>query len=326
MAYKQTGRLRGAGRYKQTFVELMRFPPSLSGALFSLDGPATLVRQEDSTGPSLAAARCQYGLPRAVCPCSPRQQQASGTRREEKSRESRERTQKSQGGTVRCLYFQKVHSCLSVGQIKRNVHVTWLILRVFSHLRMRSSKSDLQHVHQTKDEEKTTKGEGKRHPIRNMLPKVKKSSWMIYETLHKAHVYIFLQTCSYVMMFTLTLLLCDWLIDDCDIAVINVTMNNTAHVIYRRPLWKRSWRQRRRRSRLRLLKVENIKKEKINRRRRRRAMKWNMNILDRERKLTVLWSPQNEANWNARQRWKKRHWMCHNRLTMRTMHPKVKFT
>ena len=73
----------------------------LSGALFSLNGPATLVGEKDSTRPSLAAACCFSGLPRAVHSCSPGQQEASGAKRGGECLESRESSQKNQGGTVR---------------------------------------------------------------------------------------------------------------------------------------------------------------------------------------------------------------------------------
>lgn len=36
---------------------------SLSGAMFSLNGPASLARQEDSERPSMVAARHLHGLP-----------------------------------------------------------------------------------------------------------------------------------------------------------------------------------------------------------------------------------------------------------------------
>ena len=87
-------------RCRHTLLELMKLP-LLSGALFSLNGPATLVRQEDSTRPSLVAACCLPGLSRAVYSCSPGQQETPGTKREGEERESRESSQKNQGGKVR---------------------------------------------------------------------------------------------------------------------------------------------------------------------------------------------------------------------------------
>lgn len=49
-----------------------------SGALFSLNGPATVVRQKDPARPSLAAACRVSGLSRAVCSGGPGQQEACG--------------------------------------------------------------------------------------------------------------------------------------------------------------------------------------------------------------------------------------------------------
>lgn len=83
-----------------TFLELMKLP-LLSGALFSLNGSATLVWQEDSTRPSLVAACCLSGLSRAVYTCGPGQQETSGTKREGEEQEIRESSQKNQGGQVR---------------------------------------------------------------------------------------------------------------------------------------------------------------------------------------------------------------------------------
>lgn len=84
---------------KLTFLSYLSF--HLSGALFSLDGPAALVGQEDSARPSLASARCLSGLPRAVYSCGPGQQEASGAKREKEDVEIRKSTEKNQRGTVR---------------------------------------------------------------------------------------------------------------------------------------------------------------------------------------------------------------------------------
>lgn len=40
---------------------------------------------------------------------------------------------------------------------------------------MRTSKSDFHQVHRREDKERKVKGEGKLQPIRNMLPKVRKT-------------------------------------------------------------------------------------------------------------------------------------------------------
>lgn len=79
-----------------------------SGALFSLNGPAALVRQKDSARPSLVAASCLSGLSRAVRSCSSGQQKASGAKREGEEWKSRESAKKNQGRTVRKAFRAQI--------------------------------------------------------------------------------------------------------------------------------------------------------------------------------------------------------------------------
>lgn len=76
-------------------------PLSPPGAVFSLNGPATLVGQEGPARPSLVDACRVSGLPRAVHTCGPGQQEASAAQREGEELETRESAEKDQGGTVR---------------------------------------------------------------------------------------------------------------------------------------------------------------------------------------------------------------------------------
>lgn len=50
------------GDFERTKANDFLFIP-LSGAMFRLNGPASLARQEDSERPSLVTARCLHGLP-----------------------------------------------------------------------------------------------------------------------------------------------------------------------------------------------------------------------------------------------------------------------
>lgn len=72
-----------------------RFPfNSLSGAMFRLNGPASLAREEDSERPSMVTACRLHGLPRAVCSSSSGQKKASGSKRAGKELESWENERK----------------------------------------------------------------------------------------------------------------------------------------------------------------------------------------------------------------------------------------
>lgn len=73
---------------------------SVSGAMFSLNGPASLARQEDSERPSMVAARHLHGLPWAVCSSGSGQKQACGGKRAGKDLEKWESEQKKQKRTV----------------------------------------------------------------------------------------------------------------------------------------------------------------------------------------------------------------------------------
>lgn len=76
------------------------YSDSLSGAVFSLNGPASLARQEDSEGPSMVAACRLHGLPRAVCSSSSGQKKAHGSKRAGKEVENWENEQEKQNRKV----------------------------------------------------------------------------------------------------------------------------------------------------------------------------------------------------------------------------------
>lgn len=79
----KTGRLNQLGELNQFCVTRVQLTFSVgSGAVLSLNGPATLVGQEDSARPSLAAAGRLSGLSRAVRSGGPGQQEASGAQRQ----------------------------------------------------------------------------------------------------------------------------------------------------------------------------------------------------------------------------------------------------
>lgn len=104
------------------------------GALFRLNGPAPLVRQEDPPRPPLAAACRLSGLPRAVHPRGPGQNQATGAARQCEGLEAGESTQESQGGKVRASSASVVllHKCCTFA----NVSDYWT--RLFSPLQSQS--------------------------------------------------------------------------------------------------------------------------------------------------------------------------------------------
>lgn len=169
-------------KLKQTRDERQSVLFSLSGALFCLNGPAALVGQKDSTGPSLVAACSLSGLPWAVHSRSPGQQDASRTKRGGKALENRESSQKNQRGTVAeawtaIVFFYTCTYCTDRHKSKAwfGLNLTFLCW-MFSHLRMKSSKSDLRQVHRPKEKEQKTKSEGKLQPIRNILQKVRNIS------------------------------------------------------------------------------------------------------------------------------------------------------
>lgn len=137
-----------------------------SGALFCLNGSATLVRQEDAARPSLVAPCSLSGLSRTLCSCCSGQQKASGAEREGKNWKSRESAPKNQNRTVKIAQRHKY----TTGQkeFKQNRFI------LFSYVRMRPSKTDLHPVHRPREEKKKKPKEGKLQPIRNMLQKVRK--------------------------------------------------------------------------------------------------------------------------------------------------------
>lgn len=144
----------------------------LSGAMFSLNGPASLAWQEDSERPSMAAARCLHGLPWAVCSSGSGQKKARGSKTGGKELENWENEQKNQKRTVILPLY-------------------WLnfiqgIKPLIPPLRIRSSKSDFRQVHRQEDKERKAKGEGKLQPIRNMLRKVWKAPFLSTKCL-KTH-------------------------------------------------------------------------------------------------------------------------------------------
>lgn len=74
--------------------------------MFSLNGPASLVRSEDSERPSLAAACCLLGLPWVVHSSSPGQKETYWTTRAGKELEIRKNKQKKQKRKVREAFLQ----------------------------------------------------------------------------------------------------------------------------------------------------------------------------------------------------------------------------